>query len=210
MGGTLTQVSIANQEATSRGPGRPRDKEIGRRVRAAAREEVADNGINDVTLASIARRAQIAKSTVYLRWPHVLDLLAEALVEVVDFGQVPDMGDLRRDLTVLAEQVVRVSMTSPMLELHLQFSAMGDRAPEVYRRFHDRDLPLGVSRGRVVFERARRRGEIREDLDLDDATAAFMGALLMNALIASLSKTPDARQQTSVVDLFVDGLVGPR
>lgn len=175
-------------------------------MRAAARDEVAEHGINDVTLASIARRAHIAKSTVYLRWPSLLDLLAEALIEVVDFGPVPDTGALRSDLSALAEQVVRVSMTSPMLELHLQFTAMGDRAPELYRKFHDRDMTMGVSRGRVVFERARRRGEIRENLDLDEATSAFMGALLMNALIASPAGL-DTRRQAAVVRLFVDGMM---
>jgi AcrR family transcriptional regulator len=194
----------------SRGPGRPRDEEITLRVHAAALAEVAERGANDANLASIARRAGIAKSTAYLRWPNLLDLLAEAVVEVVDYGPAPDTGRFRDDLLALAELVVQVSMVPPVLELHLQFMAMGDRAPAAYRRFQERDLPLGVTRGRIVFERARQRGEIGEAVDPEVATSAFMGALLLHALISPAHAGPDDAARAAVVDLFVDGLAHQR
>lgn len=189
-----------------RGPGRPRDEHIGARVRAAARAEVAENGSTDVTLASIARRAKVAKSTVYLRWPSVLDLLAEALIDVVDFGTAPDSGSLKTDLVILAKQVIDVSMVTPMLELHMHFWAMGARAPATYRRFQENDMALGVRRGRMVFEQAQARGDIGETIDLEIATSAFMGALLMQALASPTHNAPDSRAINSIVDLFVDGL----
>jgi AcrR family transcriptional regulator len=129
------------------------------------RDEVAVPGFTDVTLASIGRRAEVAKSTVYLRWPSVLDLLAEALIQVVDFGSTPDTGSLRPDLVALAKQVLTVSMVTPMLELHMYFWAMGARAPAMYRKFHEYDMALGVKRGRKVFDHAKERGKIRTDLD---------------------------------------------
>lgn len=191
-----------------RGPGRPRDEELAKRVRAAARAEVSETGVNEVTLASIARRAGVAKSTVYVRWPSALDLLAESLVEIVDFGSVPDTGTLRGDLLALARRIIGVSMVSPMLELHLHFTAMGDRAPEIYRRFHERDMGMGVTRARVAFERARDREEIPGSVDLDTATSAFIGALLMQALISAPNSMPDTATCAKIVDLFADGLVG--
>jgi AcrR family transcriptional regulator len=177
------------------------------KVRAAARAEVAARGATDVTLASIARRAKVAKSTVYLRWENVLDLLAEALIDIVDFGDSPDSGSLKTDLVILAKQVIDASMTTPMLELHMQFFAMGARAPATYRRFQENDMALGVERGRKVFEQAITRGDIPADIDLDIATSAFMGALLMQALTSPTHNPPDSRAINAITDLFVEGLL---
>ncbi len=205
---TLGSVTVARQESTARrGPGRPRDEELAQRVRTAAREEVAELGTYEVTLASIARRAGVAKSTVYLRWPSVMDLLAEALVEVSQFKLLPSKGDLRADLLQLGEQVVRVSMVTPLLELHMHFVAMGAAAPGVYRRFQSYDMALGIARGKEIFLLARERGEIGRNINLDTAASAFMGALLMNALLGTKTSTPDQKMIKNVVDLFVAGLV---
>lgn len=200
-------MTVSDETQTSRGPGRPRDEVLAAKVRAAARAEVAARGATDVTLASIARRAKVAKSTVYLRWDNVLDLLAEALIDIVDFGETPDSGSLKTDLVILAKQVIDVSMTSPMLELHMQFWAMGARAPKTYRRFQENDMALGVLRGRKVFQQAITRGDIAADIDIDIATSAFMGALLMQALSSPTHNPPDSRAINAITELFVEGLV---
>jgi AcrR family transcriptional regulator len=200
-------TAAKDQEAAPRGPGRPRDEEIGQRVRAAALAEVAERGSVEVTLASIARRAGVAKSTVYLRWPRVLELLAEAVTEAAQWRSTPDTGSLRGDLTALANLLVQVSMVTPLLELHLQFIAMEARAPEIYRRFQGRDIALGVGQGRVVFERARERGEIDDHVDLDQAANAFIGALLMRTLMTPGLAVSSFEGYEPIVDFFVENLI---
>lgn len=202
-------TTAKDHEATPRGPGRPRDEEIGQRVRAAALAEVAERGSVDVTLASIARRAGVAKSTVYLRWPRVLDLLAEAVTEATHWRSIPDTGSLRNDLVALADIVVKVSMVTPVLELHLQFVAMEARAPQIYRKFQDRDLALGVQQCRTVFERARERGELDAEADVDQTTNAFIGALLMRTLLAPGLTVSSFAEYEAIADFFVDSLIRP-
>jgi hypothetical protein len=89
----------------------------------------------------------------------------------------------------------------------MHFVAMGAAAPEAYRRFQSDDMALGIARGKEIFLRARQRGEIGPGADLDTAASAFMGALLMNALLGAKTSVPDESMIANVVDLFVAGLV---
>lgn len=52
-------------------------------------------------------------------------------------------------------------------------------------------------------------GAIRDDRDPDDATAAFTGALLMNALMTARSGGADSHDGRGILKLFVGGLARP-
>ncbi len=160
-----------------------------------------------MTLASVARRAEVAKSTAYARWDTAADLLADVLVETVDLGPTPDTGSLRGDLGALARQIVTVALRPPMLELHMQFWLMGPRAPQRYRDYQRTGLGMALRQGRTIFAQAAAREEITGDLDVDAAMAAFIGSLLLRALSSPTHSPPSAAAIRRIVALFVDQLV---
>jgi TetR/AcrR family transcriptional regulator of autoinduction and epiphytic fitness len=86
---TLTPVTHATestgQPARFSGQGEldPRIERSTRRIRQAALDELAERGWGGFGIESVARRAGVAKSTVYRHWRGKLDLVADALEEIV-------------------------------------------------------------------------------------------------------------------------------
>lgn len=89
--------------ATQRAPGRPRDPEVGRAILQAALDLLAERGFKGVTHSAVAKRAGVARATVYLRWPTHDDLVA-ALARAGGGGApYPLTGDLAIDIRRGAE-----------------------------------------------------------------------------------------------------------
>nr|WP_280373595.1 TetR/AcrR family transcriptional regulator [Nocardia abscessus] len=75
-------------------------------VLTATLEQVADHGIEGLTVGDVAARAGVAETTIYRRWRTRTALIAEAITDLAAAGNpVPDTGSLRTDLQVLAEQI---------------------------------------------------------------------------------------------------------
>lgn len=66
---------------------------------AAVLAEAVDSGVAGLTVEGVARRAAVAKTSIYRHWRTVDDLLLEALIEAYPVEvPTPDGGDLRADL----------------------------------------------------------------------------------------------------------------
>lgn len=113
------------------------------------------------TLAQVALRAGVQKTTVYRRWPSVEALLHEALAERPRRGiPVPDTGSLREDLRALARASHRYLNSEEgesMLAVLLRLPASEKQA---YWAVRYPDL-------RAMYERAIARGEIAEGTDIE-------------------------------------------
>src|ERR1700737_3283793 len=59
--------------------GRPRSIDADRRLLDATRVEVAEAGYDRLTIDAVARRAGVARTTLYRRWPTKLDLVLHML-----------------------------------------------------------------------------------------------------------------------------------
>ena len=89
--------------------GEPRRRPGGRsaRVRAAALEatlaELAESGYPELTLARVASRAGVNKTTLYRRWGTREALVLDAMLELAGEGvKIPDTGSLHGDLLAIA------------------------------------------------------------------------------------------------------------
>ena len=81
----------------SRSSGRPRDPEVDRAILRAAVDVLEDVGLQGITVSAVAKRAGVARATVYLRWPSREALLG-ATARAAGGGQpYPLSGDLERD-----------------------------------------------------------------------------------------------------------------
>lgn len=113
------------------------------------------------TLAQVALRAGVQKTTVYRRWPNVEALLHEALAELPRRNMpVPDTGSLREDLRALARASHRYLNSDEGRGMLGVLLRLPDAEKKAYwaRRYPEL---------RSIYERAIERGEIAADTDID-------------------------------------------
>jgi AcrR family transcriptional regulator len=97
-------VSATPQGRDARGPapgGRARDPELDDAIVAAARTLLGERGVAGLTIEAIARRAGVARATVYRRWANRDALLLHFLRGLVREIPIPDRGHVRDDLVEL-------------------------------------------------------------------------------------------------------------
>ncbi len=82
--------------------------DTGERILAAAASCVVDFGVDRVTLAEIARRANVSRPTVYRHWPHTRSIVAALLTRHITdvMRDAPLLGDDRESLV---RQIVTVA-----------------------------------------------------------------------------------------------------
>jgi AcrR family transcriptional regulator len=83
-------------------PGRPRAVDAESRLARAAVEIYGRDGWAGLSIATVAQRSQMGKSSVYLRWETKGDLLVHALERYGAHVEDVDTGSLRSDLVELS------------------------------------------------------------------------------------------------------------
>jgi AcrR family transcriptional regulator len=167
------------------GPGRPRSEAARSAVLRAALEIVEESGYPALTIEGIARRAAVSKQTVYRWWPSKATIVLEALNEgAAKLAPLPDAGELAEDLRAfLRRSVLGARGRTARLLVALMAEAQLDQA--FARSFQSGFL---AQRRAVMVElltRARARGEIGADVDLELIAELFFGALWYRLLAAS-------------------------
>src|ERR1700722_10186319 len=167
------------------GPGRPRSETARRAVLLAALEIVGESGYPALTMEGIARRAAVSKQTVYRWWPSkaavVLDALNEGAAEI---APAPDAGDLAEDLRAFLRRSV-LGARGRTAQLLVALMAEAQLDPAFACSFQSGFL----ARRRAVMveslDRARSRGEIGSDVNLELIAELFFAALWYRLLAAS-------------------------
>ena len=103
------------QAARSRG--RPRRAAVDAAILRAAIDIVTEDGVRAATLTAVARRAGVARATVYLRWPTHSALIGAAARAAVGGQVMPLSEDLEGDIRFATGFIQRVfaSPTFPAL-----------------------------------------------------------------------------------------------
>jgi len=99
---------MAAQKPGERPLGRPRRAAIDAAIVRAAVELMTEGGVQATTLTAVARRAGVARATVYLRWPTRSALIGAAARAAVGGQVLPLTGDVERDIRVGASWMQRV------------------------------------------------------------------------------------------------------
>jgi AcrR family transcriptional regulator len=177
-----------------------------RDVLDAVRDEIADVGFSAMRIENVALRAEVAKTTIYRRWPKKEDLLFELLQSMTSgSGEIPESGSLRADLLAVADHLRRT-----MCSIDGQAIArvlIAERSdPAVQRAIaHIREQKMVVPR--KIVERARERGEIGTAVDADLLLTTLAGAIHHRVFLRS-EELSDAYLE-ALVDMLVSG-VRPR
>lgn len=92
--------------------GRPRHAETDAAILRAALELVVEQGVERTTLSAVARRANVARATVYLRWPSRERLIVAAVDTATGGVEYPVTDDIEADIRS-ASSVTRAAFARP-------------------------------------------------------------------------------------------------
>jgi AcrR family transcriptional regulator len=188
--------------------GRPRDPTRDAAILRAALEGLVEVGYDRLTMEDIAQRARAGKGALYRRWPSKAALVGDALVawrEQLAPLEVPDTGSLRGDLEAIVEAVPDFSAADRrMMGVISGVATAAARDPELEAAVREQVLSRPRGLLRQVLERARARGEIAAERDLELVPDVLIG---MNALRLILGQPPDRAFVRRVFDEIIYPLV---
>ena len=182
----------------ARGRGRPRDPEVEQQIAEATVGLVAEVGFEALTMEAVAKRAGVAKATLYRRFPAKVDLIVAACQWVSPMEpEVPDTGSVRDDLVEVISGFADRLRRSEAGRTLPSMVASSVRSPEI-REALQRVSESRRSRLLHVLRRGVDRGELHDDLDLELIADTLTGPIAYRHLISGRSITP------SVVARLVD------
>jgi AcrR family transcriptional regulator len=197
--------TIAGGRPPTRAAARPRiegDRED--EILDATIQLLASTGYERLTMDAVAAAAKASKATLYRRWTTKSELVIDAIERAKSAPCVPelDTGSLRGDL--IAASCHEGGMIDPAA-----VSVLAGIIPALHHdrefadAFHERFLKPKLVTTRAIYERAKARGEIADDVDI-----AFLETVLpaMALYRAFMLRTP---VDDDVVARIIDELVIP-
>lgn len=182
-----TTPSSGTSAARPAPKGRPRSREVHRRILDAACELLTEDGFADLRLEHVAARAGVGKATIYRRWGSREELAAELLAELAGphLG-VRDSGDTRVELlAVVANPMHAVTETSfgPVIAALLSQIAINPTLGDPFRATVVQARRDEVAR---VIRRGIARGDLRPDVDIDLATELLVGPVYFRLMFGGM------------------------
>jgi len=151
--------------------GRPRSERADRAILAATREALGELGWEGLSLAHVATRAGVARTTLYRRWNSKHELAVDAVAALFDDLELPDLGSLRADLEEVVGRFARL-LARPEAQAAL-YALFAEGARDAALRARIREAVVTptktlVRKGRAA---AQSRGELPPDTDAASAEA---------------------------------------
>lgn len=169
-------------------------------ILTAALTVLAEVGYDRLTMDAVAAEARASKATLYRRWSTKADLVVEALAAQKATGPAPDTGSLRQDLLDAFCGVGGLTETHDISVFTSVLTALS-RDAEFAEAFRLRVLAPKASRTREIYRRARDRGELRADADVDLLAPALAGILLHRYYL--LGEPPSPATVERVIDRII-------
>ena len=185
--------------------GRPRSEEAHQAILDATLELLVEVGFSALTVEGVAQRAGVGKATIYRRWASKLPLVVEAFGQLPGFEEV-DTGRLEVDLKETLKAYLQVFHSTSLGAVFP--SLVGERAhnPELSKLLE----PVTSNRREPfvrIFERARDRGEIANDVDVNLAADLVVGPI--SVALFFRGRAPSAKMAGPIVDLALAGILRP-
>lgn len=179
-----------------------RGERVVEKILEAAVEELAQCGYEALSFEAVAARAEVAKTTIYRRWPTKSDLAAASLERVAnEIVDAPDAGSLRADLMALLSAFrafawsARGQSLMRMMHAHGPNSEVGELARRI--REDKEKMP------RLVIDRAIARGELPPKTDASLVLDPLFGAL--NHYLGFMNVPVDDEQLGRLITVILDG-----
>lgn len=185
--------------------GRPRSEQARRAIHAAVLEIVRDEGYRAVTIDSVARRAGVARTTIYRWWPSIAALLVDVVLELGMTAAPPPVagGDPLRAIRLEMRRIAAVT-TELTGRLYAVLLGEAQHDPQIRAELQERLItPRREASARVVRE-AQARGLLRDDVSVSTTLDLFYGPIFHRMLSGHEPNTE--RFATQVFELVLDEL----
>jgi AcrR family transcriptional regulator len=165
-----------------------------------------EHGLDAVSMDAVAQHAGVSKATIYRWWPTKEALALDALyAEWAEHTQTEiDTGSLRGDLLALLRPWTRHLRTRNYARVLGTFITKVHSDPDFATEYLTRLLTPRREVALAIFERARKRGELRPGVRIDVAQDVIWGAVY-HRLLHGHARLSD-RFVTDLVDLALAGL----
>lgn len=166
-----------------RGPGRPRSEKAREAVIRSTLLLLKRVGFHELGIESVAARAGVGKTTIYRWWPNKAELVIAAFVSAVeDELRFPSGGPV---LESIHQQMKRWALIfrSPLGQIVATVIGAGQSEPEILEAFRAHWVEPRRVEARALLEEAKKKGEIRHDLDPDLILDLLYGPLYLRLLL---------------------------
>jgi AcrR family transcriptional regulator len=195
-------------EPVRRGRGRRPADEVRREVLLAAGELLLAEGMAGFTIEKVAALAGASRVTLHKWWPSKGALALDGYFSVVGPTLAfPDTGDLAADLTAQLRAFVHLMSDTQAGRVMPGLIGQGQTDPELLAAFRERYSAPRRALAVEILERARRRGELREDLDLEVVVDQLWGACYHRLLIPDQPLTDEFAE--ALVRNLLNGISRP-
>jgi AcrR family transcriptional regulator len=182
----------------TRSPGRPRSEKAHQAILTAVMELLLDQGLHAMSMDEVARRAGVSKATIYRWWPSkerlALDALAEEWAAAPPAG-LSDTGSLRGDLLTRLLPWLRQLNRKPYARVVAGLVAEAQTNREFAELYRSHFVQARRDATRELLLRARDRGEIAVDTDLDVTLDLLYGPIYHRLLHGHAPLTEQFVQQ---------------
>ncbi|WP_338757925.1 TetR/AcrR family transcriptional regulator [Nocardia vulneris] len=183
--------------------GNQRDEAARLAVLHAADDLLVEHGFAALTVEAIARRAGVAKQTIYRWWPSKVEILLDTLIEdSAKHFPVPVEKPTAAGIRAYLRDFARFVARDPAGKVLLALLAQAQHDPGTAARVQARYLGPRRAVERELLARAVEAGEIAPVLGPDAVLDALVGPLVYRAMTgASIPR--------DLVDTLVDRLLVP-
>ncbi|OXY94276.1 TetR family transcriptional regulator [Streptomyces diastatochromogenes] len=159
----------------------------------------------ELSIERVARTAGVGKATIYRRWSGKEELF----VDVVRAAEPPDPvlpgTSMRDDLVVLLESLRQRGLASRSSAILHNVYAQMKSSPKIWAAYHASVIAPRRALALDVLRRARQRGELRADVDLELANDMFIGPMLVRSVMRPDDDLPEGLAE-QIVDTVLEGL----
>lgn len=185
--------------------GRPRSIHADQAIVQATLDLLAEVGYESMSIEAIASRAGVGKTTIYRRYTSKEELVADAIESLRDDLAIPDTGSFWGDMDILinnAAKKIDSSLGRQTLALIISTASSNPQFAEVYWTKYTKLRREAFSK---VLERAKLRGEIHKDADVDLIIDLVSGSLYY-ALIFKPTTEPVEAYMRRTMNLLLKGI----
>jgi AcrR family transcriptional regulator len=177
---------------TSKGPGRPRDEEVRKRILDSAAKLLEDRCFEEITVDLIAEQSGAGKATIYRWWPNKAAVLIEAFRERIAHElPFPDTGDFRQDIRQQLQNFTEIIYWGKRGKVFRSFIAAAQGDPEIAHAFRELWIRPRRAEARKLFGRHIAEGIADANLDPDLAVELVFSPLYYRMLTGWGEITPE-------------------
>ncbi|TMR90955.1 TetR/AcrR family transcriptional regulator [Nonomuraea basaltis] len=193
--------------STRRTRGRPRDPDADEAIMKAALELFVERGLGGANFEQIAKRAGVAKVTVYRRWSSKEELLTHAieqartLVPEADIWATTDAEAQPADQRLM-DSWVHTLGDARFRAILAQLIGSSITQPSLLTTYRDQYIQPRRRLIHATLERARRDGLLAADADLDTVIDMVVGAAMYRMLMK-----PDAPADSAATRQYLEAVL---